>query len=153
MARGDTPDDVPRFLRILETRPLTGRRALQLIAVITLVITLLGGTLAWLIDRNEFSSLGDSIWWALQTVTTVGYGDVVPRETDGRVIGVILMLQGIGLITVVAAAVTATLIEQVRERRGAPALSSSGSSSAWPQSSRRSGRTTIRGRFEPGTVA
>ncbi len=86
--------------------------------MITLVITLLGGTLAWLIDRNEFTSLGDSIWWALQTVTTVGYGDVVPRETDGRVIGVILMLQGIGLITVVAAAVTATLIEQVRERRG-----------------------------------
>jgi voltage-gated potassium channel len=118
MAERKSPDDTPRFLRILETRPLTGRRALQLIAVITLAITMVGGTLAWIIDRNEFSSLGDSIWWALQTVTTVGYGDVVPHDTDGRVIGVILMLQGIGLITVVAAAVTATLLGQVRDRGG-----------------------------------
>jgi voltage-gated potassium channel len=58
------------------------------------------------------------MWWALQTVTTVGYGDIVPQQTGGRLIGAVLMLQGIGLITVVAAAVTATLIEQSRDRLG-----------------------------------
>jgi voltage-gated potassium channel len=88
-----------------------------MIALLTVSITVIGGALAWIVDRNEFSSLGDSVWWALQTVTTVGYGDVVPAETDGRVIGAVLMLQGIGLITVVAAAVTTTLLEQGRERR------------------------------------
>jgi voltage-gated potassium channel len=53
-------------------------------------------------------------------VTTVGYGDVVPAQTGGRVIGAVLMLQGIGLITVVAASVTATLIEQARGRARKP---------------------------------
>ena len=57
------------------------------------------------------------MWWALQTVTTVGYGDVVPADTGGRLIGTVLMLQGIGFITVVAASVTAALIEQARQRR------------------------------------
>jgi voltage-gated potassium channel Kch len=109
--------DPPRFLKLLWSRNLTGGRALRMIATLTVAITLIGGMLAWLIDRNEFSSLGDGLWWALQTVTTVGYGDVVPTDTDGRVIGALLMLQGIGLITVVAAAVTATLLEQARDRR------------------------------------
>ena len=57
------------------------------------------------------------MWWALQTVTTVGYGDIVPADTEGRIIGAILMLQGIGFITVIAASVTATLIEQARKKR------------------------------------
>jgi len=50
-------------------------------------------------------------------VTTVGYGDVVPKQTEGRIIGAALMLQGIGFITVIAASVTAALIEQARKRR------------------------------------
>jgi voltage-gated potassium channel len=120
MAGEQDSADAPRLLRILEGRRLSPRRALQLIALLTFAVTLVGALLAWLIDRNEFSSLGESFWWALQTVTTVGYGDVVPAETDGRVIGVILMLQGIGLITVVAAVITATLLEQARTRRERP---------------------------------
>ena len=50
-------------------------------------------------------------------MTTVGYGDVVPTDTEGRIIGAVLMLQGIGFITVIAASVTAALIEQARKRR------------------------------------
>ena len=57
------------------------------------------------------------MWWALQTVTTVGYGDVVPHDTVGRLIGAILMLNGIALLTVVTAGITAMLIEQSRRRR------------------------------------
>ncbi|MDX6586854.1 MAG: voltage-gated potassium channel [Solirubrobacterales bacterium] len=97
--------------------PLTARRAAQIIMIATFLVTLAGGVLIWLLDHKEFPNLGTSMWWALQTVTTVGYGDVVPADTKGRIIGAVLMLQGIGLITVVAAAVTATLIEQVRKRR------------------------------------
>jgi len=97
--------------------PLTARRAAQIIMLATFLVTLAGGFLIWLLDHKEFPNLGTSMWWALQTVTTVGYGDVVPADTKGRIIGAVLMLQGIGLITVVAAAVTATLIEQVRKRR------------------------------------
>jgi voltage-gated potassium channel len=57
------------------------------------------------------------MWWAVQTVTTVGYGDVVPEHVSGRLIGGALMLQGIALLTVITASVTATLVEQARRRR------------------------------------
>jgi voltage-gated potassium channel len=60
------------------------------------------------------------MWWAVQTVTTVGYGDVVPEHVLGRLIGGALMLQGIALLTVITASVTATLIEQARQRRKVP---------------------------------
>jgi voltage-gated potassium channel len=103
---------------------LTARRAAQMIVIATLAVTLLGGVLMRLLNRDEFPELGESLWWALQTVTTVGYGDVVPSDTEGRIIGAFLMLQGIGFITVIAASVTAALIEQARKRRnldGAPA--------------------------------
>jgi voltage-gated potassium channel len=81
------------------------------------VVTLAGGVLVWVVDHDEFPDLGESWWWALQTVTTVGYGDVVPNDTEGRVVGAALMLQGIGFITVIAASVTAALIEQARKKR------------------------------------
>jgi voltage-gated potassium channel len=90
------------------------------IAASTFLLTLAGGVGAWLIDRRDFDGVGDALWWAMQTVTTVGYGDVVPENTTGRLIGVVLMLQGIALLTVITASVTATLIEQARRRRSEP---------------------------------
>ena len=104
--------------RLLTSRPLTPVRAARIIVALTFLTTIGGGVLIWLLDHDEFPSLGTSLWWALQTVTTVGYGDVVPEQTGGRVIAAIVMLQGIGFITVVTASVTAALIEETRRRRG-----------------------------------
>jgi voltage-gated potassium channel len=101
----------------LRGRTLTARRAAWVIAASAFVLTVAGGVGAWLVDRRDFDGLDDSLWWAMQTVTTVGYGDVVPEHATGRLIGVVLMLQGIALLTVITAAVTATLIEQARQRR------------------------------------
>jgi voltage-gated potassium channel len=87
-----------------------------MIAEFTLVATLAGGTLAWLIDREDFPTLGTGLWWALQTVTTVGYGDVTPTHPEGRVIATLVMLAGIGFLAVITASITATFVESARER-------------------------------------
>lgn len=106
----------PAVVRRLTGRTLTARRAGVAIALTTLVVTLAGAVLARVLDRDEFDSFGEAIWWAVQTVTTVGYGDVTPRDTTGRVIGAIVMLAGIGFVTVATATITATFIEGARRR-------------------------------------
>jgi len=103
----------------LSKKPLTPRRAVQLIALATLFLTLGGALALRIFDHQEFDSFGDGFWFALQTVTTVGYGDVVPERVGGRLVGVVLMLNGIGFLTVTSAAVTALLIEQARRHRSA----------------------------------
>jgi voltage-gated potassium channel len=107
----------PKVVKALTRKPLTVRRATQLIVAVSLIVTIGGGVTIWLLDHKEFSDLGTSLWWAVQTVTTVGYGDVVPHQTGGRVIGTVIMLTGIGFIAVMTAAVTASLIEQARRRQ------------------------------------
>ena len=66
--------------------------------------------------RQGRSTVGEGLWWALQTITTVGYGDVVPSSGTGRAIGAFVMISGIAFLTVITAAVTATLIEAARRR-------------------------------------
>ena len=105
-----------RLVLLLQRKPPTARRATVIMSVYTVLVTLAGGTLVWLLARDDFASFGAALWWAVQTVTTVGYGDVVPSNTEGRVIGVIVMLSGIGFLTVITAAVTASLIEAARRR-------------------------------------
>ncbi|MDQ1734480.1 MAG: voltage-gated potassium channel [Pseudonocardiales bacterium] len=62
----------------------------------------------------NIETFGDALWWALTTVTTVGYGDRYPVTTDGRLVAAGLMLAGIALIGVVTAAIASWLIANVR---------------------------------------
>ncbi len=103
----------------LLSRPLTARRAAAIISLFTLTLTLVSAMLAFLLDRNDFPNIGISIWWALQTVTTVGYGDFVPHNTEGRVIGSLVMLGGISFSAVVTASIAAALVEAARRRASA----------------------------------
>ncbi|MBT8203022.1 MAG: ion transporter [Acidimicrobiia bacterium] len=61
-------------------------------------------------DNPAFSDFGDSLWWAMVTLTTVGYGDISPTTTAGRIGAVILMLVGIGLLGTLAAALAAVFV-------------------------------------------
>jgi voltage-gated potassium channel len=106
-------------VRRLRSRTLTARRAGVTIGLTTLVVTMAAALLVWLLDRREFPTLGDAAWWAVQTVTTVGYGDIAPRDATGRVIAAMVMLAGIGFVTVVTAAITAAFVEGARRRLGA----------------------------------
>ncbi len=109
-----------RYLRFLLRRELTPARAGWAIALATAVVTVVCGLVIRLVDPADFDSVGQGMWWAVQTVTTVGYGDIVPTKVGGRLIGAILMLSGIGFLTVVTAVVTAAFLETVRRRMGDP---------------------------------
>lgn len=113
---GAPPAKVPLTARLLLRQSLTARRAASIIAAFTLLITVAGGLLERVVDHREFPTIGRGLWFALQTVTTVGYGDVTPRHTDGRIVAAVVMLSGIGFLAVITASVTASLIESSRRR-------------------------------------
>jgi voltage-gated potassium channel len=112
----DLPGKVPLTARLMLHDSLTARRAAGIIAVFTGVITAAGGLLERLLDHQEYPTIGRGLWFALQTVTTVGYGDVTPRHASGRFIATVVMLSGIGLLAVITASVTAALVESSRRR-------------------------------------
>src|SRR5262245_55518060 len=95
---------------------LTPWAAIRRIAAVTLAVALAGAVTMWTFDSDEFPTLGSALWWAAQTVTTVGYGDITPDATSGRIVAVIVMLTGLGFITVSTAAVSATRVEAARKR-------------------------------------
>jgi hypothetical protein len=76
-----------------------------------LLVTIASGVAMRLVDGGEYPTIGLGMWWAAQTVTTVGYGDVAPHETAGRIVALVVMFDAVGLMAVVTGAVTATLIE------------------------------------------
>jgi voltage-gated potassium channel len=96
---------------------LTARRAAGVIAGVTLLVTIAGGILERVLDHQEYPTVGKGLWFALQTVTTVGYGDVTPERSAGRIIAAVVMLTAIGFLAVTTAAATAALVESGRRRR------------------------------------
>jgi voltage-gated potassium channel len=70
------------------------------------------GVVERLVDPGTFNNVWLGMWWAIQTVTTVGYGDVVPGSTAGKVIGTFLMLGGLSLFAVVTGAITSAFVAQ-----------------------------------------
>jgi voltage-gated potassium channel len=102
-------------------RATTPRGAAEVIAVVSTVITFAAGFLMTLVDRENFPSIGSGLWWAVQTVTTVGYGDHVPTTVVGRLVAATVMLFGIGFLTVITASITSTFVAQSRREVAAAA--------------------------------
>jgi hypothetical protein len=124
-ARGVEVRDVSRRKPIrtglagkVERQEITPGVAVQIIGLYTLTTVLVGALVIWLVDGDDFPSYGLALWWAVQTVTTVGYGDIVPTHAVGRIVAAVVMLTGIALITVVSGAVASGLLQSVRRKRG-----------------------------------
>jgi voltage-gated potassium channel len=94
---------------------LTLWRAVRLILAIAITLVLVGGLLARLAEPEVFTSIGLAYWWAVTTVTTVGYGDVVPKDTEGRLVGAMLMLTGLSLIPLITSVVVSALVNKRAE--------------------------------------
>ena len=104
-----------RLNRVL-ARATTPRGAGVVIASATTAITLAAAILMTVVDRDNFPSIGSGLWWAVQTVTTVGYGDDVPTTVAGQLLAALVMLFGIGFLTVITAAITSTFVSQARAK-------------------------------------
>jgi voltage-gated potassium channel Kch len=109
-----------RFAGVVEAfqhGPVSVRNAIRLIVVATAFTTVVGGVLVRVFDHKDFRTLGDALWWALQTVTTVGYGDVTPKSAVGRVIGSAVLLYSVAFLTILTASITTSFIERARGQR------------------------------------
>ena len=99
--------------------PASVRNAVLVMIVITVGIVLVGGVIVWLFDRQDFPDLGSALWYTLQTVTTVGYGDHVPTTEIGRVVGASVMVVGVALIAILTASITSVFVEAAQRRQRA----------------------------------
>lgn len=121
------PLRIGRIVRVARTggviaRSLQGitrvaqRKGLQTYGAFTVVVVAASAALVYGLERDAngstITTFGDALWWAVVTVTTVGYGDHSPVTSDGRAVSTVLMFVGIGLVGVVTANVAAHFVEE-----------------------------------------
>jgi voltage-gated potassium channel len=108
-----------RLLRILRfakaVRDVTPAEGLQWAAALAIVTVVAGGSAFAAVEKTPGE--WDGIWWALTTMTTVGYGDISPTTDAGRVIAIVVMVVGIGFLTTVIGAVAERFLASSRRQQ------------------------------------
>jgi voltage-gated potassium channel len=100
-------------------RVVATRRIFPFLALMTLSLALLAGFIATLVDQEDFPSFGVAAWWALVTIATVGYGDVVPTTPWGRVVGSATIILGVTFLSFLTATVTSLFVSAEQEQQAA----------------------------------
>jgi voltage-gated potassium channel len=117
-----------RLLRVLRmakalsvSRRLLSTEGIRDAAVLTTFTVLGGGAAYAAVEKTDLHGhhLGvwDGVWWAMTTVTTVGYGDLTPQTTGGRLIAMVVMLVGIGFVAVLTAAAASRFLRDQQQER------------------------------------
>lgn len=97
-------------------RKIADARSVTLGLAFTFVLlAMVGAVFMRFADPDNFPSFGEAVWWALQTITTVGYGDAVPTTTTGKFVAGIEMVMGVSFIAFLTATVTSTVIQRSEE--------------------------------------
>ena len=122
MPESDTPTSTRRPTgRARLLRRLVRSRTYPVVAAILLILTVSSvGVLFFERGTNQsFESIGDGVWWTLVTAATVGYGDKVPVTAGGRVVAVLVMIFGVGLVGMVTGRIASWLVEwKIKEGSG-----------------------------------
>src|SRR5262245_59344207 len=119
MPRLPRPNLVERRMSRFLREPASVRTAAGVIVSATAGAVVVGGVLMRFLDHAEYANVWVGMWWALQTVTTVGYGDVTPTHVSGRIVGAFVMLWGIAFLTVVIAAITSLFVTRAEAEHDA----------------------------------
>jgi len=101
-----------RLERRVQRKGLKPRYAAYVILMSWAIGVVVLGVVERLVDPGTFDNVWLGMWWAIQTVTTVGYGDVVPGSTVGKVIAAFLMLGGLSLYAIVTGVITSAFVAQ-----------------------------------------
>lgn len=107
------------FIRSRAQRALVNRRVFPFLAFTMVVVALLAAFVVTVIDEQDFPDFGTAAWWAIVTVGTVGYGDVVPHTGWGRVVGSVVIVFGVTFIAFLTAVVTSLFVEAEQEEHRA----------------------------------
>jgi len=97
-------------------RAVQSGRIIPYFALFILVVTVAAALIVWIFAKGEFDSFGTSLWWAAQTVTTVGYGDVIPQTAFSKVVAVVVMLFGVAIVSLMTALVTSSVVTWSQSR-------------------------------------
>jgi voltage-gated potassium channel len=94
-------------------RRLTSGDSLRIASILTVTAIIVAGA-AQSATSHDFDTLWDGVWWAIETVSTVGYGDIYPSTVQGRLIALVLMFVGIGFLSLLTAAIASRFVKQER---------------------------------------
>jgi voltage-gated potassium channel len=112
-----------KFLR----SPPSVRLAANVIVTATVLIVVVGGVMMRVLDHKEYGSIWLGMWWVLQTVTTVGYGDLTPTSAIGRILTSVVMLWGVAFLAIITAAITSVFVARAQQERAMSAESAAAS--------------------------
>ena len=109
------PDRMTRFAtrRLLHAFE-TGRILPSMIATIVMIVFVFAAIMR-IVDRDDFPTFGTALWWSISTVTTVGYGDVVPTTTFGRAVAALLMAAGFAFLSLITGTIASALVTRHAE--------------------------------------
>ena len=98
-------------------RAVMRRRIFPYLVSMTVGLALLSGLLVMLLDRKDFPTYGTAVWWAVVTLGTVGYGDVVPHSAWGRFVGSVVIVVGVTFLSFLIAIVTSYFVSGEQEEK------------------------------------
>ena len=101
--------------RKISRKGMRPRYAAYLVVATWLIAIVVFGIVQRIADPHTYPTIWLAWWWAIQTVTTVGYGDVVPQQTAGKVVAALLMVGGLSFLSILTATITSMFVARRQE--------------------------------------